>query len=99
VRSNRAETGTTAEITEAAKAAVGRAPAAIAPVYARKLETVRLGVVCDPPLDDAQVVEIGERYAVTLDRLYHAISALTGKGADAQKKPGASTRTQASKPA
>jgi hypothetical protein len=87
------EGGTVADITAAAKAALGRADA-ITPAYARKLETVRLGVVCDPPLDDAQVVAIGEHYAWVLERLYLAISTLTGKGADAAKKPDASTPTK-----
>jgi hypothetical protein len=90
------EGGSTQEITAAAKAALGRGDA-ITPAYARKLETVRLGVVCDPPLDDAQVVEIGEHYAWVLERLYLAISTLTGKGADAAKKPAASTPTKGSK--
>lgn len=91
-------TGSLPEITLATKSMVGRGDAVV-PVYAKKLETVRLGVVCDPPLDDSQVVEIGEKYAVTLDRLYLTISALTGKGAEAAKKPAASTPTPESKPA
>ena len=90
--------GSIADVTDAARAALGRS-GAVTPAYARKLETVRLGVVCDPPLDDAQVVEIGEHYAWVLERLYLAISTLTGKGAEATKKPGASTRTKASKTA
>ena len=91
-------TGSLSEITKSAQGAFGRGDA-IVPVYARKLETVRLGVVSDPPLDDAQVVELGEKYAVTLDRLYLAISSLTGKGAEAAKKPAPSTQTLESKPA
>ena len=90
--------GSLPEIVAATRNATGRGDE-IVPVYARKLETVRLGVVSDPPLDDSQVVEIGEKYAVTLDRLYLTISALTGKGAEAAKKPAASTPTPASKPA
>ena len=90
--------GSIKDVTDAGRAALGRTDA-ITALYARKLETVRLGVVCDPPLDDAQVVEIGEHYAWVLERLFNAISTLTGKGAEATKKPGASTRTKASKTA
>lgn len=93
---NAIDGGSLRDVTTTTKAAIGRSDA-ITPVYARKLETVRLGVVGDPPLDDAQVVEIGERYAWVLERLFLAISTLTGKGAEAAKKPDASTPTRGSK--
>jgi len=92
------ETGSLADVTQSAKEATGQAEV-ITPVYARKLEAVKFGIVSDPPMDDAQVVELGERFAVTFDRLYLTIQALTGKGAEAEKKPNASTRTKASKQA
>lgn len=92
-------TGNIKAVTAATRAATGQTSAAIMPGYVRKLETVRLGIVCDPPMDNARVAEIGEGYPIVLERLFNAISRLTGKGADAAKKPAPSTPTPASKPA
>ncbi len=90
--------GTNKDITATARAATGHSADAIMPGYVRKLETVRLGIVSDAPIDDAHVAEIGEMYPMVLERLFNAISRLTGIGASAEKKPASSTPTPASKP-
>lgn len=85
--------GSESEIAAAGRAALGSS-GEIQPAYVRKLETVRLA--CVPPLDDAQAAEVGEKYAIVLERLHDAIWGLVGQGGDPEKKPASSTATPAS---
>ena len=85
--------GTAAQITEGVREVLGRS-GAIESVYARQIEILVLGSV-EPPCTHALAAKLGETFPVPFKQIVNAILSLTGQGADAPKKPAASTETQA----
>jgi hypothetical protein len=89
--------GAAAQITEGVREALGRT-GAIEDIYARQIEILVLGSV-DPVISHAHAAKLGETFPVVFKGLLNTILTLTGQGAEAPKKPEASTATPASGPA
>lgn len=85
--------GTAADITAGVREVLGRS-GAIESVYARQVEILVLGSV-EPAIDHAVAAKLGECFPVPFKQLLNTILTLTGQGADAPKKPDASTETPA----
>jgi hypothetical protein len=85
--------GTAAQITEGVREVLGRT-GGIESVYARQIEILVLGSV-EPVITHAIAAKLGETFPVVFKILVNAILSLTGQGADAPKKPAASTATPA----
>ena len=83
--------GTAAQIVESVREVLGRT-GAIESVYARQIEILVLGSV-EPVISHAVAAKLGECFPVPFKVLVNAILSLTGQGADAPKKPGASIAT------
>jgi hypothetical protein len=77
--------GSMSEITDATKAFMGKG-ATIESEYVRWLKIFELGAV-DPPGSEEVAVFLGENYPVVLKQLINTILALSGKGAEPEKKP------------
>lgn len=84
--------GTAAEISAGVRAVL--APGAeIAPVYARQIDILVSGSV-EPRIAHSTAAKLGECFPVTFKTLVNTILELTGQGAEAPKKPPASTETE-----
>ena len=84
--------GSADEITAGVRDELGLS-GSIEDVYARQVEMVVLGSV-DPVIDHSHAAKLGETYPIIFKELFSKISVLTGLGAEAAKKPEASTESQ-----
>lgn len=87
-----------AEITQAVREAIGRAPEDKHHDVAFRQQMVLSGLV-EPELDEPAIATIAEHYPMVLWRLSEAINGLTGQGSEAGKKQKRFSTTPASEPA
>lgn len=85
--------GTAEQITEGVREVLGRR-GTIESVYARQIEILVLGSV-QPAISHAHAAKLGESFPLVFKTLLNHILTLTGQGAEAAKKPDASTASPA----